>query len=183
MSYTKTKTRALAISVAVFAVVLQVLWFGMAQAQSPTPDVNLPTVNQIDLTEETAANAMFAFRDFKKKYGDAAPPDSDAQAYVRAMLASSDMQATARRYGFADTNDWYQTLFSFVMAHAVATEGNYEQMKKSMAAIRNNPDLPDEVKKQVAASLGGLLPPEGNIKVARSMAANPDYAAMIAEFK
>ena len=183
MSHTITNTRAFAISVTVVAAVLQVLWLGTTQAQSPAPDVNLPTVNQVDLTEEMAKNAMLAFRDFKNKYGDAAPPDSDAQAYVRTMLASSDMQATAREYGFADTNDWYQTLFSFVMAHAVATEGNYEQMKKSMAAIRNNPDLPEEVKKQVAASLGGLLPPEGNIKVARSMAANPDYAAMIAEFK
>ena len=183
MTLPASKTGAWAVIAVLFAAVLHATWSSTSHAQSPMPEVNLPKVNQIDLTEKLAENALLAFRDFKRKYKDAAPPDSDAKAYVRAMLASADMQATAKSYGFADTNDWYQTLFSFVMAHSVATEGDYEQMKRSIAGIQNNPDLPDSVKQQLAASLGSFLPPEGNVKIATAMAANPDYAALIAEVK
>jgi len=174
---------ASAVGTMVLAIVLHIALLGAAQAQSPMPEVDLPKVNQNDLTEKSAHNAMLAFRDFKKKYANAAPPDSDAKAYVRAMLASADMQATARSYGFSETNHWYQTLFSFVMAYSIVTEGDYEKMKRSMAGIQNNPELPEELKARLAASLGALLPPEKNVELAKSMAANPDYTALIAEIK
>ena len=183
MQRSTSSTGTLAIATMFLATVLHILWLGAAHAQSPMPEVDLPKVNQIDLTEKSAHNAMLAFRDFKKKYANAAPPDSDAKAYVRAMLASADMQATAKSYGFTDTNHWYQTLFSFVMAYSIATEGDYEKMKRSMAGIQNNPDLPEELKTRLAASLGALLPPERNVELAKSMAANPDYSPLIAEIK
>lgn len=183
MTFPASNIGVRAVIAVLLAAVLQAFWFGTSHAQSPMPEVGLPKTNQVELTEEMAENALLAFRDFKRKYKDAAPPDSDAKAYVRAMLASADMQATAKRYGFADTNDWYQTLFSFVMAHSVATEGDYDQLKRSIAGIQNNPDLPDSVKQQLAASLGAFLPPEGNVKLATAMAANPDYAELIAEVK
>ena len=183
MKRSTSSTGALAIAAMFLAAALHILWLGAAQAQSPMPEVDLPKANQIDLTETSAHNAMLAFRDFKKKYANAAPPDSDAKAYVRAMLASADMQATAKSYGFSDTNHWYQTLFSFVMAYSIATEGDYEKMKRSMAGIQNNPDLPEELKARLAANLGALLPPERNVELAKTMAANPDYSALIAEIK
>ena len=174
---------ALAIAVVLLITFAHAPWLGTTQAQSSMPKVNLPKVNQINLTEKTAENAMLAFRDFKKKYADTAPPNSDLEAYVRAMLASPEMQTTAKKYGFADTNDWYQNLFSFVIAYFVVTDGDYEQMKLSITRIQDNPDLSEKVKNQLATMLGSLIPPEPNIELAKSMAANPDYSALIAELK
>lgn len=154
-----------------------------AHAQSATPNMAASALQQVELTDEAARNALRAYLELKTKYEDKAPPGSDAQALAQAMMAMGAISATLSKHGFSDTETWYRTLISFIIAHTAGVEGKMSDMQKSMQALRENTSIPEATKKQLMAQLSALLPSENNLAVAKSVSEDPEFARIIAEVK
>ncbi len=168
-------TAALVVLFAGFA-----LWSHQVHAQtSPATSV----LEQIDLTEDAAKSALRAYMELRADYKDQAPAGSDAQTFAQALIARGALASALARHGFTDTNTWYRTLTSFIIAHSAGVDGKMAEMQKSMQQLRDTPNLPEATKEQMIAQLSALLPSEQNVEVAKSVASDPEFASIIEEIR
>jgi hypothetical protein len=142
-----------------------------------------PFLEQIELTEDAAKNALRAYAQLREDYKDQAPPGSDTQAFAQALIARGAITTALAQYGFSDTDAWYRTLISFIIAHTAGVEGKLAEMRRSLQQLRDTDSIPEDMKEQMIAQLSGLIPSEHNVAVATSVAADPEFAQIIAEIK
>jgi len=136
---------------------------------------------QVQLTPDSARNALLAYRDLKQRFEGEAPPAGETAAWGAALAASADYRAIVQEHGFEDPDLWYRTMISVVIAHNTQKDGRLEEMRRSMEEIQNNDQIPDSVKEQVLARYAPYIPSDENLAVASELAGDPDYAALMAE--
>jgi hypothetical protein len=144
---------------------------------------DLPSVEQVALSEDSARNSIYAFRDLKVRYGDELPETTDATAWLAEMSRYADLEATVLSYGFDDVAQWHQTLSSFILAYLMGADGKKAEMELAIQQIEASEQMPQTMKDQLVARLSGFIPSDDNVAVAQALAADPEIAALIEEFE
>lgn len=176
-----TFSSLLANAAMVFALyVLLATFHENANAQTTAPSA-APFLEQIELTDENAKNALRAYDELRTKYKDQVPAGSDARAFAQALMIRGVVTATLAKHGFSDTSLWYRTLISFILAHNAGVKGNLADMRKSIQQMRDTQGIPEETKQQMIAQMSALIPSEQNVAVAATVAKDPDCARIIAD--
>ena len=140
----------------------------------------IATIPQVELTEESAKGAVDAYAAIREKYGDRVQPRTTAEGYA----ALDGANAIVGSHGFNDTADWHKALTSVALAYGFAKDGkSAADVDASLAKMRDNPQIPDNLKKQMMAMIAGLRPSENNLTVVRSLMADSSYASKLETLK
>jgi hypothetical protein len=160
----------------------------LAAAQQPpisqAPSANMggmPRIPTVELTDESAKNAIDAYLILREKYGDEIPPANQAQAATEGMAAAADVNSVVTGKGFKDTQDWQKAITSVVLAQGFLKKGDSADMDKKIAELEANPQIPAAYKQQMLGMLKNMRPSENNLKVVKALMADPAYAKKIAE--
>lgn len=163
---------------AAFIVVVISALSAPVHAQVPNMATGAGMGQQVQLSEQSAKNAIDAYLVLKKMFGgDKMAATTGPGGALAGLAASKSFLATVRSHGFKDGLDWQRTLTSFIMTHSMVKEGKLAEFDQSIAKMKGNPSVPPHVLEMMKR----MRPTDNNIKVMRSVAADPAYAAKIEE--
>jgi len=162
----------------------------MAQDQQPgqrqgAGGHSMKVLNQTPLTLEKARNAVDSLLLLREKYKDQKfkGQSSGPMGVIEGMKNSEvrdQILADLKKYGFDSIEDWVASFVSVGLAVSYVQRNQDGKLEKKIEEIRANPNIPDEVKKQLVTMLTALVPPKGNEEVARKLLADKEYADKIA---
>lgn len=149
----------------------------------PNMTGGLPKISTVELTDESAKNAIDAYLTLREKYGDKIPPASEAEAAKEGIAAAADVNSIVTGKGFKDTADWQKAITSVALAQGFAKQGNSADVDKKIAELEANSQIPAAYKQQMLGMLKSMRPSENNMKVVKGLLADPEYAKKIAEIQ
>ena len=144
----------------------------------------MKVLNQQPLTLETARNAVDSLILLREKYKDHKfKGKADGPAGViegmKNSKVSKDIQADLKKYGFSSIDDWVTTFMSVGLAVSYVQRDMDSRMKKKIAEIKQNTEMPEILKKRLLDMLTAMIPPKGNAAIARQLLDDPGYAAKL----
>lgn len=150
-------------------------------AQNTMPNMtNMPgmgQIEQVELTTQTAKDAIDGYIAMKEQYGNDNMPSLDPNtpaAAIQGMQYYQQMNAVVSQYGFEDVEDWHLALRSVIMAHSFLDEGRIEKYEQSLAQMQQQ-NLPEPMGSQMLAMLQSLKPSDNNLAVMAELVADSEY--------
>lgn len=151
-------------------------------AQTNIPNMaTMPTVQQEELTIDTAKAGIDSFLELKKEYGNDGMLDLDPSGGVGApqeLQRYAGFQNTVKNYGFTDVTQWLRTVTSIFLAYHFNTEGKLEEYEQSIQQMKQA-NLPEETQQQMIAMLDRMKPSDNNLSVARELIEDPEYSGKL----
>lgn len=163
----------------------------LAIAQQPPiprqPSANMmggmPKIPTVELTDQSAKNAIDAYLVLREKYGDKVPPANQQKALAEGSAAWADINGVITEKGFKSPEEWQKTITGVALAQGFLEGGKADDMDKKIAELKANPQIPAAYKQQMLGVLESVRPSENNLSVVKGLLADPTYGKKIAEIR
>jgi hypothetical protein len=137
----------------------------------------IPVVQMVELTPETAQKAVDAYVVVKDKYKDAALENFDSlQDFVDRDPLGKAFEADIKAAGFANVTDWNLAITTVGAAYSNIIDDQSTDIKQQIEEVENDTELAQDMKDRIITSLKALIPSENNHKIVQGMIDNPVYA-------
>ncbi len=137
----------------------------------------IPIVQMMELTPETAQKAVDAYVIVKEKYKDAALENFDSlQDFVDRDPLGKTFEADIKAEGFANVTEWNLAITTVGAAYSNIIDDQSTDIKQQIEEVENDTELAQDMKDRIITSLKALIPSENNHKVVQGMIDNPVYA-------
>ena len=136
----------------------------------------IPVVQMVELTSETAQKAVDAYVIVKDKYKDAALENFDSlQDFVDRDPLGKAFEADIKAAGFANVTDWNLAITTVGAAYSNIIDDQSTDIKQQIEEVEKDTELAQDMKDRIIASLKALIPSENNHKVVQELIDNPAY--------
>jgi hypothetical protein len=151
-----------------------------ADGETPPEDEvsigEIPVVQMVELTPETAQKAVDAYVIVKDKYKDAALENFDSlQDFVDRDPLGKAFEADIKAAGFANVTEWNLAITTVGAAYANIIDDQSTDIKQQIEEVEKDTELAQDMKDRIITSLNALIPSENNHKVVQEMIDNPAY--------
>ena len=137
----------------------------------------IPVVQMVELTPETAQKAVDAYVIVKDKYKDAALENFDSlQDFVDRDPLGKAFEADIKAAGFANVTDWNLAITTVGAAYSNIIDDQSTDIKQQIEEVEKDTELAQDMKDRIITSLNALIPSENNHKVVQQLIDNPVYA-------
>jgi hypothetical protein len=137
----------------------------------------IPVVQMVELTPETARKAVDAYVIVKDKYKDAALENFDSlQDFVDRDPLGKAFEADIKAAGFANVTDWNLAITTVGAAYSNIIDDQSTDIKQQIEEVESDTELAQDMKDRIITSLKALIPSENNYKIVQEMIDNPVYA-------
>ncbi len=141
----------------------------------------IPSIPKTELTESSAKHAIDAYLEMQEKYGDDTPQPDPKGSTVDGFSDLAGVESIVKEAGFSDTSEWHKTLVSVAMAYGFAKDGKEDEIDQSIAKIKDNPQIPANLKEQMLATITSIRPSDNNLTVIKAVMADEAYKAKLEE--
>lgn len=136
----------------------------------------IPVVQMVELTPETAQKAVDAYVIVKDKYKDAALENFDSlQDFVDRDPLGKAFEADIKAAGFANVTDWNLAITTVGAAYSNIIDDQSTDIKQQIEEVEKDTELAQDMKDRIITSLNALIPSENNHKVVQQLIDNPAY--------
>jgi hypothetical protein len=136
----------------------------------------IPVVQMVELTPETAQKAVDAYVIVKDKYKDAALENFDSlQDFVDRDPLGKAFEADIKAAGFANVTDWNLAITTVGAAYSNIIDDQSTDIKQQIEEVEKDTELAQDMKDRIITSLKALIPSENNHKVVQQLIDNPAY--------
>lgn len=146
----------------------------------PSDEVSIgeiPVVEMVELTLDTAQMAVDAYVVVKDKYKDAALENFDSlQDFVDRDPLGKAFEADIKVAGFANVTDWNLAITTVGAAYSNIIDDQSTDIKQQIEEVQKDTELAQDMKDRIVASLNALIPSENNRSIVQQMIDNPAYA-------
>jgi hypothetical protein len=137
----------------------------------------IPVVQMVELTPDTAQKAVDAYVVVKDKYKDAALENFDSlQDFVDRDPLGKAFEADIKTAGFANVTEWNLAITTVGAAYSNIIDDQSTDIKQQIEEVEKDTELAQDMKDRIITSLKALIPSENNHKVVQEMIDNPAYA-------
>jgi hypothetical protein len=145
----------------------------------PSDEVSIgeiPVVQMVELTLDTAQKAVDAYVIVKDKYKDAALENFDSlQDFVDRDPLGKAFEADIKLAGFANVTDWNLAITTVGAAYSNIIDDQSTDIKQQIEEVEKDTELAQDMKDRIVASLNALIPSENNRSIVQQMIDNPAY--------
>jgi hypothetical protein len=145
----------------------------------PSDEVSIgeiPVVQMVELTLDTAQKAVDAYVIVKDKYKDAALENFDSlQDFVDRDPLGKAFEADIKLAGFANVTDWNLAITTVGAAYSNIVDDQSSDIKQQIEEVEKDTELAQDMKDRIVASLNALIPSENNRTIVQQMIDNPAY--------
>ncbi len=145
----------------------------------PSDEVSIgeiPVVQMVELTLDTAQKAVDAYVIVKDKYKDAALENFDSlQDFVDRDPLGKTFEADIKLAGFANVTDWNLAITTVGAAYSNIIDDQSTDIKQQIEEVQKDTELAQDMKDRIVASLNALIPSENNRSIVQQMIDNPVY--------
>lgn len=136
----------------------------------------IPVVQMVELTPETAQKAVDAYVIVKEKYKDAELENFDSlQDFVDRDPLGKAFEADIKAAGFANVTDWNLAITTVGAAYSNIIDDQSTDIKQQIEEVEKDTELAQDMKDRIITSLNALIPSENNHKIVQQLIDNPAY--------
>ncbi len=137
----------------------------------------IPVVQMVELTLDTAQKAVDAYVIVKDKYKDADLESFDSlQDFVDRDPLGKAFEADIKLAGFANVTDWNLAITTVGAAYSNIIDDQTDDIKQQIEEVEKDTELAQDMKDRIITSLKTLIPSENNQKIVQQLIDNPAYA-------
>ena len=137
---------------------------------------DVPVVEVVELTADSAKHAVDAFALVKDKYKDAKFEDYDTlQGFADLAPEGKTFEADIKALGFVSVDEWYKTVTTVGFAYAAVTDDQSGDINQQIEEIKLDTEIPQDMKDRMTASLKAMIPSDNNRKIVEALVADPAY--------
>ena len=137
----------------------------------------IPVVQMVELTPDTAQKAVDAYVVVKDKYKDAALENFDSlQDFVDRDPLGKAFETDIKAAGFANVTEWNLAITTVGAAYSNIIDDQSTDIKQQIEEVEKDTELAQDMKDRIITSLNALIPSENNHKIVQQMIDNPAYA-------
>lgn len=130
----------------------------------------IPSQQQVPLTEDSAKRAVDAFIKLKASYQDTEIAEYETlEQFVAEAKEGAALEADIKSFGFASVGEWNNTIMSVSFAYAAVASTQEQEILQELENIRDDASLDAELKKSLIESLQSMLPSDENKNVVRKL--------------
>mgnify|MGYP001248740997 FL=1 len=146
---------------------------------APGDDISLgeiPVVQMVELTADSAQRSIDAYVLLKDKYKDAKLEDFESlQDFVDRDAQGKAFEVDVKAAGFENVTQWNDTITTVSSAYANIIDDQSADIKLQIDEVQKDADLAQDMKDRIVASLNALIPSENNRKIVQELIDNPAY--------
>lgn len=154
---------------------------------APPEDLSLgeiPVIETIELTPETARQALDAYILVKDKYRDSDLDQfENLQDFVDMSADGKAFEADIKTAGFETVNAWNLAITTLTFAYSNAIDDQSGEILQQIAEIEQDTELAQDMKDRMIASLRAIIPSENNARIVSDMLADPVYAGRLKQLE
>ena len=137
----------------------------------------IPIVETMELSPDTAKRAIDVYILVKEKYKDADLEGYDSlQDFVDQNAEGKAFESDIKKAGFNSVNDWNLAITTVGFAYTGVINDQSDDIKLQIEEIRADTELAQDMKDRMAASLTAMIPSDNNRKVIQDLMNDPAYA-------
>lgn len=146
---------------------------------APGDDISLgeiPVVQMVELTADSARRSIDAYVLLKDKYKDAKLEDFESlQDFVDRDAQGKAFEVDVKAAGFDNVTQWNDTITTVSSAYANIIDDQSADIKLQIEEVQKDVELAQDMKDRIVASLNALIPSENNRKIVQELIDNPAY--------
>lgn len=146
---------------------------------APGDDISLgeiPVVQMVELTADSARRSIDAYVLLKDKYKDAKLEDFESlQDFVDRDAQGKAFEVDVKAAGFDNVTQWNDTITTVSSAYANIVDDQSADIKLQIEEVQKDVELAQDMKDRIVASLNALIPSENNRKIVQELIDNPAY--------
>jgi len=158
-----------------------------SSAFQPTPVYaqqmpSVPSFVHVALSDNLAKRAIDATLFIRKNYKDRKITDADPDSMIGAMKARgvyNKILADLRNFGFSSPEEWSKAAVSTAIAVGFLENGDGQDMMAQMRVMQKDKSMSAQMKAQMLATMQAIMPPEGNMAVAKKILKDPAYSSKV----
>lgn len=137
----------------------------------------IPTVETVELTPETARKAMDAYVLVREKYKDAALENyENLQDFVEQDSHGKAFEADIKSFGFAVANDWNIAITTLGFAYSNLIDDQTADLRQQIEEVKNDTEMAQDMRARMIQALTAMIPSDNNRKIVEEMMKDPVYA-------
>lgn len=137
----------------------------------------IPTVETVELTPETARKAMDAYVLVREKYKDAALENyENLQDFVEQDSHGKAFDADIKSFGFATANDWNVAITTVGFAYSNLKDDQTADLRLQIEEVKNDTQMAQDMRDRMVQALSAMIPSDNNRKIVEDMSKDPVYA-------
>ena len=138
---------------------------------------DIPEIQTVELTAETARKAVDAFMMVRDKYANTPIYEyEDLQEFVDKTDDGKRLEADIKTYGFATVTEWNTAVTTVGLAYSALSDDPANNVGQQIAEIKADNNLAQDMKDRMVKSLSAMIPSENNKKVVNELAKDSAYA-------
>jgi hypothetical protein len=149
------------------------------EGDTPPDEMSLgevPVIEIVELTPESARKSVDAFVLVRDKYKDAAFEEFESlQAFVEKAPDGRAFETDMKTFGFATVDEWYKAVTTVGLAYSAITDDQFADIKQQIEEVRQDPELAQDMKERLIKGLEATIPTENNRKVVEALIADTAY--------
>jgi hypothetical protein len=138
---------------------------------------DVPVVETIELTADTAKKALDTYLLVRDKYKDAELENyENLQDFVDQAPQGKAFEADVKAAGFPNVTEWNTTVTSLSFAYDNSVNDQTADTKQQIAELEKDTETAADMRERMIKALKAMIPSDNNKKVLDALKADPAYA-------
>ena len=140
----------------------------------------IPAVETVELTEDSARRAIDAYVTLKDKYKDAELENyENLQDFVDNTPQGKAFEADVKAAGFANVNEWNLVITTASFTYSNVIDDQTDDIKQQIEDVKEDPEIAQDMKDRMIKSLQAMIPSENNRKIIEKLTEDPAFSDKI----
>jgi hypothetical protein len=136
----------------------------------------IPAVEVVELTPETARKAVDAYVLVREKYKDAALENyENLQDFVEQDARGKEFDTDLKGFGFADASAWNVAITTVGFAHSNLLDDQTEDIRQQIEEVKVDTEMAEDMRNRMVQALSAMIPSDNNKKIVEDMMKDPIY--------
>ncbi|NMD06729.1 MAG: hypothetical protein GYA66_01990 [Phyllobacteriaceae bacterium] len=156
-------------------------------AEPPADDFSvgeIPAVETVELTADTARKAIDVYVLVRDKYKDAALENyENLQDFVEQDSKGKDFEADIKAAGFATANDWNVAVTTLGFAYSNHVDDQTADIKMQIEEVKADTEMAQDMRDRMVQALTAMIPSDNNRTIVAEMMKDPVYAEKLKQLE
>jgi hypothetical protein len=137
----------------------------------------IPVIETVELTADTARRALDVYVVIRDKYKDAELENYESlQEFVDQHPRGKEFDADIKAAGFATVDGWNLAVSTLSLAYGNIVDNQTEDIKQQVDEIKAESDMAQDMKDRMIKSLEAMIPSDNNTKIVEELIKDQAYA-------
>lgn len=157
---------------------------------SPAPEDDdfsvgeIPAVETVELTDDSARKALDAYVLVREKYKDAALENYESlQDFVDQNAQGKEFETDLKSFGFSDASTWNVTISTVSFAYANMLDDQSADIRQQIEEVKQDAEMAQDMRDRMVQALTAMIPSDNNKAVLERLAKDPVYSEKLKQLE